>query len=103
MSDDKPVEIPSTFLELLKNTFDGGALRVITSKPVEQAIGRLISGIVDIPGAYLESIGRNIRREAEAKDKIYVAIANAAAASAANDKELIDRSIDRWARQLTSK
>lgn len=96
-------QIPSTFLTVLQNTLEGGALRLIASKPVQEAIGRLVSGATDIPVAYLESISRRKRRETEAKDRVYAAIADGVATKAANDEALIDRSLERWTREITQK
>ncbi len=103
MSDDKANQIPATFLDVVKNTLDGGVLRLIASKPVQEAIGRLVAGLTDIPAAYLESISRNIRRETESKDTVYAAIAAAAASTAANDDGIVLRGVERWARQLEAK
>ena len=103
MSGDSPEPEPSTFLDVVKNIADGGFLRLLASKPVQQAVGRLIFGAFDVPIAYFESISRNIRRETESKDKIYEKIVPSTFPLIAADEGLAKRGIERWTQQLINK
>lgn len=103
MSGDSPEPEPSTFLDVVKNIADGGLLRLLASKPVQQAVGRLIFGAFDVQIAYFESISRNIRRETESKDKIYEKIVPSTFPLIAADEGLAKRGIERWTQQLINK
>jgi len=97
-------ERPSeTFGQALERIAAGGLLRLIVSKPVQQAIGRLVYGMTDVPVAQLEQWSQSIRSNTAARKQIASAIATAARALAAEDSELIARGLERWTRQLGAK
>ncbi len=96
-------EPSETFGQSLERIAEGGVLRLIASKPVQQAIGRLIYGITDIPVAYLDQWSQSIRSDTAARKQITSAIAKDALAQATEDPELINRGLERWTRQLGAK
>lgn len=73
---------------------------LLTIKEVRKAIGRLVSGIVDVPHAYLESWSQAVRSETGARKAISSAIADAAREAAKKDSALVDRGLERWTHQL---
>ena len=89
-----------TFGQALERIAEGGLLRLLAGKPIQQAIGRLISGVADVPAAYFERWSQGVRSDTAAQKQITSAIATAARAAAVKDPELIDRGLERWTRQL---
>ena len=79
---------------------EGGLLRLIASKPIQQAIGRLVLGVVDVPVAKLEQWAQGIRSDTAARKKVGAAVAEKARALATADARLIDRGLERWTAQL---
>jgi hypothetical protein len=96
-------EPSETFGQSLERIAEGGVLRLMASKPVQQAIGRLIYGITDVPVAYLEQWSQSIRSDTAARKQITSAIAKDALAQALEIPELINRGLYRWTRQLGAK
>jgi hypothetical protein len=94
---------PGTFVQAIERIVEGGLLRLLVSKPVQQAIGRLISGTTDVPVAYLERWSQTVRSDTAARKQITSTIASAARAVAAKDPELVDRALGRWTQQLQAK
>jgi Protein of unknown function (DUF2806) len=92
-----------TFVRALERITDGGLLRLLVSKPVQQAIGRLISGAADVPVAHLEKWSQSVRSDTTAQKQITSAIASAARAVAPKDPELVDRALGRWTQQLQAR
>jgi hypothetical protein len=80
--------------------FDGGLPRLLLSKPIQQAIGRLIYAAADIPTAKLQQWAQNIRSDTAVQTELTTAIALKAKAVATEDPALIDRAVERWTRQL---
>lgn len=78
----------------------GVATSLLAIKEVRQAIGRLISGVVDVPHAYLERWSEGIRSDTAAQKTITSAVASAARAVAKEDPALVERGLERWTRQL---
>jgi len=78
----------------------GAVTSLLTIKEARRAIGRLISGTVDVPQAYLERWSESIRSDTAAQKMITSAIADAAKSFAKEDTTLIDRGVERWTRQL---
>ena len=70
------------------------------SKPVRQAIGRLIAGTADVPQAYLERWAGEIRTDTAARRAMTEEVATVARSAAKDDRHLVDRGIERWTRQL---
>ena len=104
MPDTEEPGLPAeTFGQALERIAEGGLLRLLAGKPIQQAIGRLISGAVDVPAAYFERWTQGVRSDTAAQKQITSAIATAARAAAAKDPELIDRGLERWTRQLGAK
>lgn len=85
---DLPAE---TFGQALERIAEGGLLRLVVSKPIQQAIGRLIWGATDVPVAYLERWSQAVRSDTIAQKQITSAVATAARAIAAGDPQLANR------------
>jgi len=71
--------------------------------PAIRAISRLISGVADVPTAWLASHAQRIRVNSDARTQIMRSLAAAAARTAARDKALVGRAIDRWTIDLVRK
>ena len=86
--------------QTLESIAKGGLLRLLVSKPVQQAIGRLIYGFVDVPVAKLEQWAQGIRSETVARKQMVTAIAAKARVQAAENPEIVERGMERWTNQL---
>src|ERR1019366_4286769 len=102
VSEEKASPSVETFGQSLRHAAEGGLLRLIAGKPLEQAIGRLISGAVDVPVAYLERWSQGVRSDTDARKEISSALASAASALAAENPELVDRGLVRWTHKIAS-
>ncbi|WP_428377736.1 DUF2806 domain-containing protein [Lichenicoccus sp.] len=91
--------------EMLGNLADGGLLRLLVSKPVQEALGRLLFATTDMPVAKFEQIAQGIRDETEARKLIINQVAKVAKSRVSDNdnQELADRALDRWTRSLTRK
>ncbi len=87
-------------MEIAKEVAEGGLLRLVASKPIQQAIGRLVSGTADVPIAYLESWAQRVRSDTLARKQITSVIAVAAKALAVADNDLAKAGLDRWMNKL---
>ncbi len=84
--------------------FGGGMFTTLLAvKEVRKTIGRLISGLGDIPQAYLEGLSERIRSDNTAKKTITSAIVTAARDKISDDTALVDRGLERWTKQLAAK
>jgi hypothetical protein len=92
-----------TFVQAVERIAEGGLLRLVVSRPIQQAIGRLVSGITDVPIAYLENWSQRVRDDAAARKKIIAAVASSARALVSEDKDLAERGLSRWTRQLEAR
>lgn len=63
----------------------------IVAGPAGEAISRLIGGAVDIPAAWLAHVAQGVKDKTEAKSVVSKAVADAAAALAKNDPEVVQR------------
>ncbi|WP_158930283.1 DUF2806 domain-containing protein [Acidisphaera sp. S103] len=81
----------------------GFAAKLATTAHAVRAICRLIFGAVDVPTAWLESQAKRIRVDEEARSKVIRAVAQSSANEAAKDVQIVNRGIDRWARELSRK
>ena len=105
MSEQDDVELPEAngFGGSLERIVEGGLLRVFPSKPIQQAIGRLITGVVDVPAAaleiptaFLQRISQGIKSDTQARAAVTAALAQNAIALATTDDELTSRALARW-------
>jgi hypothetical protein len=87
-------------MEIAKEVAEGGLLRLVTSKPIQQAIGRLVSGAADVPIAYLESWAQRVRSDTLARKQITSVVAVAAKVLAVADNDLAKAGLDRWMNKL---
>jgi hypothetical protein len=92
-----------TFMQAFEQIAEGGLLRLVVSRPVQQAIGRLVSGITDVPVAYLEAWSQRVRDDTTARKKITAAVASSARALVSENKDLAERGLERWTRQLEAR
>ena len=102
MMPDDEMSPSANFGQSLERIAEGGLLRLIASKPLQQAIGRLIYGVVDVPVAKLEQWAQAIRSDTAARKQVTSAVATKARAQALGDPTLIDRAVDRWTTKLGS-
>ena len=104
MSDEElPAEPATSIVQILEQALEGGILRLAVGKPVQQAIGRLVSGVVDVPVSYLESWAQRVRSDITARSRVMSAIAGSAKALVVADRELAQRGLDRWAGKLAAR
>lgn len=82
------------------STIDGIPLPPIIKKSLWNSIGRLITGLVDIPVASLEAKVQQIRSEANALSLITKTASEVAAKEFWQDRFLIDRSVNHFASRL---
>lgn len=90
---------PSTegaFESVLSNflDFDAIPLPPQLKRSFWTAVGRLLTGLADVPAAKLEAISDGIRVKSEADRFVALTAAKSAAAKIATDPALIDRSVD---------
>jgi hypothetical protein len=78
----------------------GAVASVLAIKEVRQAIGRLVSGMADVPIAYTERWSQAIRDDTVARKQITAAVANEVRKAAREDSALIERGLERWTHQL---
>lgn len=71
-------------------------LPALVAGPAGRALSRLIGAAVDIPAAAIENVTSRIRDDARSRSMITAAVAKEAAAIAAADPELVQRSLYRW-------
>ncbi len=81
----------------------GVVTSLLSIKEIRRAIGRLISGMVDVPHAYLERWSEGIRDDTAARKTVTATIASAALNLAKEDSALIERGLERWTRQIGDK
>jgi Protein of unknown function (DUF2806) len=103
MPDNDQENTPATIWEFLGEIADGGLLRLMASKPMQEAIGRLVHGLADVPSAYLERVSQRIRTDTVAGKRVMESLSKSAATKAAKDKGLVARGVDRWTRQLKTR
>ena len=91
-------EFPSTsdFLSFI----DGIPLPPAIKKSLWKSVGRLITGLVDVPVAYLEAKVQQIRSEANALTLVTKNASEAAAKEFGQDQFLIDRSVNHFGSRL---
>jgi hypothetical protein len=87
-------------MEIAEEVAEGGLLRLVASKPVQETIGRLVAGAADVPTAYLEGWAQRVRSETLARKQITSAVAKSAKALAATDNDLAIAGLDRWTNKL---
>lgn len=88
---------------VMRRLGEGGLAQLLVSKPVADAIGRLVSGLADVPAAYLERLSQGVRDETLARSKVVAAIGEAAAKAASDDPAVIDRALGRWVNDAVRK
>ncbi|HVE22669.1 MAG TPA: DUF2806 domain-containing protein [Acidocella sp.] len=103
MTDNNENDPTTNFVEVLEQALEGGLLRLVAGKPVQQAIGRLLYGAVDVPVAYLEGWAQRRRSDNIAEKKIAAAVADKAKLFASADQNLVQRGLDRWTRKFEAR
>jgi hypothetical protein len=103
MSDGIGGEPPTDLIHVLEQALQGGLLRLVVGKPLQQAIGRLIAGIADVPTAYLEGWAQRLRSDNVAEKQITAAVASQAKSLATADRDLAQRGLDRWTRKFEAR
>jgi len=88
------------FLDKLGKAAEGGLLRLLTGKVVEQALGRLISGVFSVPTAYLEHWAQRKRNDTLAEGRIAASIASKVESTVVKDKDIIQRGTERWTEKI---
>lgn len=96
---DETVNQTGGIIQRIESMIDGGLPRLLLSRPIQQALGRLISGMVNVPTAYFERFSQRVRDQTEAESRITAAVSTAASAIASKDERLVRRSLERWVRQ----
>lgn len=81
-------------------TLDGIPLPPAIKKNLWKSVGRLITGLVDVPVAHLEAKVQKIRSEANALSLVTKSASEAVAKEFGKDKRLIDRSINHFGSKL---
>lgn len=81
-------------------TLDGIPLPPAIKKNLWKSIGRLITGLVDVPVAHLEAKVQKIRSEANGLSLVTKSASEAVAKEFGKDKHLIDRSISHFGSKL---
>jgi len=97
---DNSEEVSSLTTEDILSTIDGIPLPPAIKKSLWKAIGRLITGLVDVPVAYLEAKAQQIKTEADALSLITKSAAEAASTEFRQDKLLIDRTVNHFGSRL---
>jgi hypothetical protein len=100
MSENGNDTIGQKFGQAIARLIEGGLPRLLLSKPVQEAIGRLVYAASDIPTAKLEQWAQNVRNDTAAQKQFTEAIILKAKAIALDDPALIERGLGRWTRQL---
>jgi hypothetical protein len=103
ITDDTGNEPATSLVEVLEQALEGGLLRLVVGKPVQQAIGRLLYRAVDVPVAYLESWAQRKRSDTLAEKQISTAVAIQAKSVAAADQNLAQRGLDRWTHKFEAR
>lgn len=103
MSDETGAGPISSVAEVLEKALEGGLLRLVVSRPVQDAIGRLVYGATDVPTAYLEGWAQRVRNDNLAQKQITSALAAKAKSIAVADENLVQRGVDRWTRKLENR
>ncbi|MBU8547097.1 MULTISPECIES: DUF2806 domain-containing protein [Roseomonadaceae] len=102
-ADEPPVAAVTESGSAFAKVAEGGLLRLLVSKPVQEAIGRLVSSAVDVPALVLEKRNQRNRDEIAAQSRITRALSEVAAKRISKDSELVQRAIDRWVGDLANK
>lgn len=79
---------------------DGLALPPVVKRSFWKALSTLITGIVDVPAAWLESKSQAIRDDTTGKSLITTEAAKAAAKRFSSDEQLIQRSVDHFGARI---
>lgn len=85
-------EIAHSLAEMISG-IDNIPLPPVIKKSLWQALSTLITGVVDVPGAWLEGKAQVIRAEAAGRSLLTIESAKAAAKRFSSDEKLIDRSM----------
>lgn len=92
-------EVPSAITDVL-SAIDGIALPPVVKRSFWKALSTLITGIVDVPAAWLESKSQVIRDDTAARSLITIEAAKASAKRFSSDEQLIQRSIDHFGARI---
>ena len=112
MSEQDDVELSEAtgFGASLERIVEGGLLRVFASKPIQQAIGRLITGVMNVPAAaleiptaFLQRISQGIKSDTQARAAVTAALAQNTIALTKTDDELTSRALARWTSGIKAK
>jgi hypothetical protein len=87
---------PEDILSLI----DGIPLPPAIKKSLWKSLGRLITGLVDVPVAYLEAKVQKVKSEADGLSLVTTEAANAASKEFGTDKALVNRSVNFFGAKL---
>lgn len=93
-------ELPSVTTGDILSTLDGIPLPPGIKKSLWKSVGRLITGLVDVPVAYLEAKVQQIKTEANALSLVTKVASESAAKEFGQDKFLIDRTVNHFGSRL---
>lgn len=79
---------------------DGIPLPPAVKRSFWKALSQLITGVFDVPAAYLEGKAKEIRTESQAKNIVTLSAAKSAAAKFGSNKALADRAVDHFAARI---
>ncbi len=101
--DDKEnVQLTSVDAEDILSYVDGIPLPPAVKKNLWKSLSRLITGLVDVPVAYLEAKAQKIKSEAAGLSLVTSEAAKAASKEFAVDKGLVNRSVNHFGAMITS-
>jgi len=76
---------------------EGGLLRLMVSKPIQQAIGRLVFGAAEVVASHMDRHSQGVRADTAARTAVTKAIAAQTVAHIKKDKSVAERGLERWA------
>ena len=100
MTNDNPAELPSITTSDILSNIDGIPLPPAIKKSLWKSIGKLITGLADVPVALLEAKVQQIKSKADALSLVTKSAAEAASIQFGQDKDLIDRMVNHMGSRL---
>lgn len=98
--DPKNTELSSVEAEDILSYVDGIPLPPVIKKSLWKSLGRLITGLVDVPVAYLEAKVQKIKSEADGLSLVTSEAAKSASKEFGVDRELVNRSVNFFGAKL---
>lgn len=99
MSDNEGLNLPESIGDI-GSYIDGIPLPPEIKKSLWKSLGRLITGLVDVPVAYLEAKSQKIRSQADALSLVTRKAGEAAANKFGTDEKLIERTVNYFGQKL---